>query len=96
MLYHGPEWHSKLNSMEKNNKRFELTTRKKDGRPKSIKKDLSSRPTKGWVLETKGRKEEAQPVKIRKSKRESSDKNWAGIPKDYQSSGSSRHAAKLG
>ena len=55
----------------KNNKRLELITiknkknKKKDGRPKSIKKDLSPRPTKGGVLEMKGRKEEAQLAKIK-------------------------------
>ena len=51
----------------KNNKRLELISRekKKDSRPKSIEKDLSPRPTKGGVLEMKGRKEEAQLAKIK-------------------------------
>jgi len=46
--------------------------------------------------EMKGRKEEAQPAKIRKSKGSPVIRTGPGYPGTARSSGSSRHAAKLG
>ena len=82
MMYQGPKWHNKLDSMGKIIKGLSSQQGKNDGRPKSIKKYLSPRPMKEQALETKEKKEEAQPAKNQKIKMESSDKKWAGIPRN--------------
>ena len=75
----------------------ELTIKEKDGKPKSIKKDLKPRTHKGIGLrKTKERKEEAQPVKIRKSKGSLVIRTRSGYQGTARSPRSSGHAAKLG
>ena len=67
--------------------------------PKSIKKLCKPKTHEGIGLrayETKGRKEKAQPAKIRKLKGCLMIKTGLGYPKAAKSSGSSRRAAKLG
>ena len=46
MLYQGPKWHNKLDSMGKIIEGLSSQQGKNDGRPKSIKKYLSPRPMK--------------------------------------------------
>ena len=97
MLYQGPEWHNKLNSIEKIIKGLSSQQGKKRMvGPNPLKKYLSPRPTKGGVLETKGRKEEAQLVEIIKSKGSPIIRTRPGYLGIARSSKSSGHAAKLG
>ena len=75
----------------------ELTTREKDGKPKSIKKDLKPKTHEGTGLrahEAKGRKSPAcQDQKIKGSPVE---KTGLGYPEAARGSGSSGHAEQLG
>ena len=78
-------------------KGVELTTKEKNGRPKSIKKDLKP-ITHKWIglRKTKERKEETQPVKIKKLKGSPVIRTRLRYLGIARSSGSSGHATKLG
>ena len=77
-------------------KGVELTTKEKNGRPKSIKKDLKP-ITHKWIglRKTKERKEETQPVKIRKSKGSPAIRTGPRYLRTAKSPESSGNVAKL-